>query len=395
MIRFKRTRSATTGGQSGGQTSSQADGQPGGTASTAGTAVATDALTAALANEASEPSLEASLGLDDDPVRARINALGSRLSLPTVRRALGVLEGEHPSGQRGSGYEFLDERYYDPSDEARFIDWKATARRGRPVVVDKERTVTSKVWMLLDGGSEMTGITPTGEKEYRVAFNAMRMFAMLSMRRGDDVEVVSVNSQGAVKAPVANRPVDFDRALRHISRRIGTAPRSMKDLVRFAKRIPDRRCLIVIVSDETGWSQVNPAVIKTLRRTHQVTAVCVKALNPFAVAQSPIGVFDARTDRRVPAYLRTQADETELATHRTYMDTKLHDTLERAGATYISATSSEAMFSEFVDMLSVTMRKRDVARGVPRAGSRAGSRTTTSATAAVTAATAAAARGVR
>ena len=308
--------------------------------------------------------VEAALGLDDDPIRARINALGSRLSLPTVRRALGVLEGEHPSGQRGSGYEFLDERTYMPGDEARFIDWKATARRGRPIVIDKERTVTSTVWMLLDGGSEMTGITAAGESECRVAFNAMRMFAMLSMRRGDDVAVAAVNSQGVVKAPVANRPVDFDRALRHVSRRIGKAPRSMEELLRFAKRIKDRRSLIIIVSDETGWSQVNPASIKTLRRTHQITAVCIKALNPFSVSQAPGGVFDAHTDRRIPAYLRTSTNESELSTHRAYMDTTLHDTLERAGATYISAASSETMFSEFVTMLSAAMKNRDVARGV-------------------------------
>lgn len=308
--------------------------------------------------------IETALGLDDDPIRARINALGPRLSLPTVRRALGLLEGEHPSGQRGSGYEFLDERTYAPGDEARFIDWKATARRGRPIVVDKERTVTSTVWMLIDGGAEMTGITTAGESEYRVAFNALRMFAMLSMRRGDDVTVAAVNSKTVVKAPVANRPVDFDRALRHVSRRIGKEPRSMEELMRFAKRIKDRRALIVIVSDEAGWSQVNPAAIKTLRRTHQIAAVCVKALNPFAVAQAPAGTFDARTDRRVPAYLRTRRNESELSTHRAYIDTVLHDTLERTGATYISAASSEAMFDEFVTMLSIAMKNRDIARGV-------------------------------
>lgn len=364
---FKRTRDARKPNTQQANDASQSD--VAGAIAPATQPDATDAFAMPSATGATDVSnapvgVETALGLDDDPIRARINALGSRLSLPTVRRALGVLEGEHPSGQRGSGYEFLDERTYMPGDEARFIDWKATARRGRPIVIDKERTVTSTVWMLLDGGSEMTGITAAGESECRVAFNAMRMFAMLSMRRGDDVAVAAVNSQGVVKAPVANRPVDFDRALRHVSRRIGKAPRSMEELLRFAKRIKDRRSLIIIVSDETGWSQVNPASIKTLRRTHQITAVCIKALNPFSVSQAPGGVFDAHTDRRIPAYLRTSTNESELSTHRAYMDTTLHDTLERAGATYISAASSETMFSEFVTMLSAAMKNRDVARGV-------------------------------
>ena len=42
-----------------------------------------------------------------DPVRRRIEALGSSLSLPTVRKAMGILEGEHPSGLRGNGYDCL------------------------------------------------------------------------------------------------------------------------------------------------------------------------------------------------------------------------------------------------------------------------------------------------
>ena len=33
----------------------------------------------------------------EDPIRSKIEALGTTLSLPTVRKALGILEGAHAS----------------------------------------------------------------------------------------------------------------------------------------------------------------------------------------------------------------------------------------------------------------------------------------------------------
>ena len=36
----------------------------------------------------------------DDPIRRKIETLGTTLSLPTVRKALGILEGAHASNKR-------------------------------------------------------------------------------------------------------------------------------------------------------------------------------------------------------------------------------------------------------------------------------------------------------
>ena len=99
-------------------------------------------------------------------VRKKIEALGTQMSLPTVRKALGVLEGEHASGRRGGGGDVMDMRAYEPGDESRLIDWKTSARQGRPMVVQRERLSTSRVWLLMDVGREMTGICPSGEQAY-------------------------------------------------------------------------------------------------------------------------------------------------------------------------------------------------------------------------------------
>lgn len=72
------------------------------------------------------------------------------LSLRAHRAALAQLQGGHRSVQLGRGLEFEEVRPYVPGDDARAIDWRVTARRGRPHTKlyreDRERPV----WLLAD-----------------------------------------------------------------------------------------------------------------------------------------------------------------------------------------------------------------------------------------------------
>ena len=70
----------------------------------------------------------------DDPIRRKIETLGTTLSLPTVRKALGILEGAHASNKRFGADDVVDIHAYEPGDEAKRIDWKTSARAGRPMV---------------------------------------------------------------------------------------------------------------------------------------------------------------------------------------------------------------------------------------------------------------------
>ena len=50
----------------------------------------------------------------EDPIRSKIEALGTTLSLPTVRKALGILEGAHASDKRFGADDVMDIRIYEP-----------------------------------------------------------------------------------------------------------------------------------------------------------------------------------------------------------------------------------------------------------------------------------------
>jgi uncharacterized protein (DUF58 family) len=72
------------------------------------------------------------------------------LSLHAHRPALARLMGGQRSAQRGRGLEFEEVRPYAPGDDARRIDWRVTARRGKPHTKLFREERERPVWLLLD-----------------------------------------------------------------------------------------------------------------------------------------------------------------------------------------------------------------------------------------------------
>ena len=188
--------------------------------------------------------------MSSDSVRKKIEALGTQLSLPTVRKALGALEGEHASGRRGGSGDAMDVHAYEPGDESRLIDWKTSARQGRPMVVERERLSTSRVWLLMDVGLEMTGVCPSGERAWQVAANALRMFAALSLRRSDDISLVFGDESSITRVPFNGGFAQFERTLDKALDRDWNHHRNIDALLEYARRIKDREALIVLATDE-------------------------------------------------------------------------------------------------------------------------------------------------
>ena len=288
----------------------------------------------------------------DDPVRRKIEALGRKLTLPTVSRALGVLEGEHASQRSGGGDDFMDVRVYMPGDEARLIDWKTSARSGRPMIVDKERRATSRVWMLMDVGREMTGGCLSGEQAWQVAANALRMFAALSLRRSDDISLVFGDAASITRVPFNGGFARFEHVLDKALERRWNQPRHLDALLEYARRIKDRSALLVIATDESALADRHVEAIRMLAQSHPLVVVDVATLNPFTARRSGLRVVDAPSGRSLPAFLASAASEREVQTHREYVAAALRRELTRCGATMIRSDSSEGMFAAFVRLVS-------------------------------------------
>jgi uncharacterized protein (DUF58 family) len=116
-----------------------------------------------------------------------------------VRRGL----ERQPGGQRvrlpGASSEFERVRDYVPDDEFRRINWKATARRGQPMVNQFEAERSQNLVVLLDAGRTMAALAeapvdspaPAGLTKLDYALNSALVLCYVASLRGDRVALLA------------------------------------------------------------------------------------------------------------------------------------------------------------------------------------------------------------
>jgi uncharacterized protein (DUF58 family) len=94
----------------------------------------------------------------------------------------------------GAGSEFERLRDYTPDDEYRRINWKATARRGKPITMEFETERSQNIYVFLDVGRMMR--SPVGEVEkVDFAINAVLLLAYVATQKGDRVGLLTFDDR--------------------------------------------------------------------------------------------------------------------------------------------------------------------------------------------------------
>lgn len=129
-----------------------------------------------------------------DLVLLRVAARG--LSLNAHRSAMAQLYGGHRSAQRGRGLEFEEVRPYVPGDDARTIDWRVTARRGKPHTKLFREERERPVWIVADLHS---GLFFGSKRQFKsaVLLQAAALLAWVAALGGDRVGAIIVDGSAA------------------------------------------------------------------------------------------------------------------------------------------------------------------------------------------------------
>lgn len=114
------------------------------------------------------------------------------LSLQAHRPALAQLQGGHRSAQRGRGLEFEEVRLYAAGDDARTIDWRVTARRGKPHTKLFREERERPVWIVAD---LHPGLFFGSRRQFKsaVLLHAAALLGWVAALGGDRVGVVISN----------------------------------------------------------------------------------------------------------------------------------------------------------------------------------------------------------
>lgn len=211
----------------------------------------------------------------DDLIGLRFRA--QRLELGIARRARQTMTGAHDSRFRGRGMEFAESRIYQPGDDVRSIDWRVTARTGRPHTKLFQEERERPVILLVDLGASMFFGTRKAFKSVLAAETAA-LIAWAAMRGGDRVgALVAGRSAHMELKPVAGRRgvLRVLRALAALSRRARDDEGQKIDLsgsLLRARHVARPGSLLVIISDFYGLDEAAVGHLTRMRQHNDMLA---------------------------------------------------------------------------------------------------------------------------
>ncbi|NUN50466.1 MAG: DUF58 domain-containing protein [Candidatus Brocadiae bacterium] len=209
------------------------------------------------------------------------------------RRGLLSQRGIRAVRRVGQGREFEHLREYVPGDELRSVDWKATARRRRPVTRVHETERGQNVLILLDAGRLMAA-SAAGLTRLDHAINAALMLGYVALRAGDRVGLSVFSSDVESFAPPRAGRAALAQLMNLL---VPLQPRlsfsNYRAVVEKVMSKMRRRALVVIYTDlgdpESAGEIVQ--VFPRLRRAH--LPLCISFRDPIleraASAPPPVG----------------------------------------------------------------------------------------------------------
>ena len=176
------------------------------------------------------------------------------------------------------GREFASLRAYAPGDDVRSIDWKATARRGGPVVREWQPERNQTVWLLLDCGRHLSARLSDGRVKLDHAVDAALALARAAATRGDRAGAVLFGAEvGRVVPPRSGRSqlAPLADALHLAEARVEESDYAAAFDVLDARQ--RRRALVVVFTDlaDPDTSALLLARAVQLRRRHLVLVAAV------------------------------------------------------------------------------------------------------------------------
>lgn len=253
--------------------------------------------------------------VDLDHLRA-LESQARSLSFLPRQPARSVLNGRHASRLRGRGLNFEELRDYLPGDDIRAIDWKVTARTGKPHVrvMTEERdrpaliVVDQRMSMFFGSRHAMKSVT---------AAEAAALAAFRILDQGDRVGGIVFGDRDIAEI----RPQRSRAALHRFLTAIADAqtllsadapavdPLSLTAVLRSVARIAPRNHLIIVASDFDVIDAETELLVSTLARHNDLVLALVT--DPIA-HELPEGARLVVSD----GALQAEIDTADRAQHR-------------------------------------------------------------------------------
>ncbi|HNY30358.1 MAG TPA: DUF58 domain-containing protein [Fibrobacteria bacterium] len=205
--------------------------------------------------------------------------------------------GVHRKRRRGEGTEFHQLREYRQGDPLRGIDWKATARQGRPISREYQEERDQQVIILLDAGRRM--VRRDGDKShFDHCLEAAMRLAWTGIQEGDAVGLLCFSDRVRRFIPPTKGRAGLDRLLEgtYDLQPDSSPPDFLVATEELRSRVRRRALVVLLTLLEEEDSSTLHAALSLVRTRHLVLCASLRetALD-LALEEEPKDFPSART----------------------------------------------------------------------------------------------------
>ena len=208
-----------------------------------------------------------------------------------------MMAGQYKSVFRGSGIEFEEVREYTPGDEVKSIDWKVSARLGRPYVKLYREERELIIMLLVDMSA--SGCFGTGENiKQETAAEIAAVLAFNAIRNNDKVGAILFTDQIEKYIPPKKGSAHVWRVIKEIfafePQHKGT---DIQSAVRYLGRVCRKRTVAFLISDFLSPDYTHQ--LKIAGKKHELIGILLSDPGEFALPTAGIlSVQDFETGER-------------------------------------------------------------------------------------------------
>ena len=223
-----------------------------------------------------------------------------KVHLRTGRMVDTIMAGQYRSIFRGAGIEFEEVREYTPGDDVKSIDWKVSARMGRPFIKRYREEREQVVMLLVDmSASGRFGTTDSIKRE--TAAEIAAILAFNAIRNNDKAGAILFTDQVERYIPPKKGSAHVWRLIREIftfePNHSGT---DILAAVDFLARVCRKRSVAFLVSDflVESFDRQTTLRIRSAARKHELVSVLISDPGEFRLPEGGIvALEDLETGR--------------------------------------------------------------------------------------------------
>ncbi len=213
-----------------------------------------------------------------------------------------VMAGQYKSVFRGAGIEFEEVRDYAPGDDVKSIDWKVSARLGRPFVKRYREEREMIVMLVIDlSASGHFGTRASGKRETAAETAALLAFA--AVRNNDKVGAILFTDRIERYIPPQKGSAHVWRLIKEIfAHTPGRPGTDLAAAIGFLGRVCRKRVTAFVISDfiVPGAPAVVDCTMRVVARRHELIQVVISDPGEFELPPGGlISVRDLESGRSV------------------------------------------------------------------------------------------------